>query len=84
MTYLWVSPDQLSAAANYITREWGDFGYTIEAIESPAARVTLLRVVHLDGSRFTVAVDRGGNCRHWDTYEGETQRIAEMNRASVA
>jgi len=43
-----ITPDQLCAAGGYIARTWGDYGYRIEAIESPTPRVAL-------------GVDRWGN-----------------------
>ena len=63
-----ITPDQLSAAGSYIAREWGDYGYRIEGIESPSRVVSLFYVCASDGSRFTVAVDRWSNCRHLDTH----------------
>lgn len=56
-----ISPDQMSAAASYISREWGDYGYTIEDVESPTHAVSLFHVRYLDGSRFVVAADKWGN-----------------------
>lgn len=57
-----INPDQLSAAGSYIARNWGDYGYRIEAIESPTCAVSLFHVlVTGDGGRFIVAVDRWGN-----------------------
>lgn len=63
-----VTPDQLSAAGGYISRQWGDYGYRVEEIESATARVSLFHVVASDGSRFTVLADRYGNCRDADTH----------------
>jgi len=56
-----ITPDQLCAAGGYIARTWGDYGYRIEAIESPTPRVALFHVCASDGSRFVVGVDRWGN-----------------------
>jgi hypothetical protein len=61
--YVDISPGQLSAAGSYIAREWGDYGYQIEGIESPTVAVSLFHVRALDGSRFIVAADKWGNCR---------------------
>jgi hypothetical protein len=77
-----ITPDQLGSAGSYIAREWGDYGYRIEEIESPSARVSLFHVCASDGSRFTVLVDKWGQCRHADThkfggYQG-TERLAEL------
>lgn len=56
-----MTPDQMSAAAGYIAREWGDYGYSIEDVESPTHAVSLFYVRALDGSRFVVAADKWGN-----------------------
>ena len=56
-----ITPDQLSAAGSYIAREWGDYGYSIEEIESPTHAVSLFHVRALDGARFVVAGDKWGN-----------------------
>ena len=74
-----ITPDQLSAAGSYISRTWGDYGYRIEAIESPTHRVSLFHVCALDGSRFTVLCDRWGNCRHADTHGAHGEYDAEGN-----
>lgn len=66
-----IAPDQLSAAGSYIAREWGDYGYRIEAIESPTGRVSVFRVCASDGSRFSVLADRYGNTRYLDTHNGD-------------
>jgi hypothetical protein len=64
-----ITPDQLGSAGSYIAREWGDYGYRIEDIESPTRAVSLFHVCASDGSRFTVAVDKWGNARYQDTHE---------------
>ena len=64
---LYISADQMSSAAGYLARNWGDYGYRFEKIESPTTKVSLFHVVHSDGSRFAIAVDKWGNCRHLDT-----------------
>ena len=56
-----ISPDQMSAAGSYIAREWGDYGYTIEGVESPTHAVSLFHVRAADGARFIVAADKWGN-----------------------
>jgi len=81
---LYVQPDQLSAAAGYLNREWGCYGYTIVGIESPTHVVTLFRVTHSDGSRFTIATDKWGNCRDWSDESGERDRVAAMHAQAVA
>jgi len=85
MNTLYLSADQMSAAAGYLARQWGEYGYTIEGIESPSTRVSLFRIRHSDGSRFTIATDRWGNCRDWESTEGERARVLEMHaKASVS
>ncbi len=54
-------PDALITAAGYLNREWGSYGYRVEGIDSPTSGGVRLFVRHLDGSRFTVEVDRWGN-----------------------
>ena len=56
-----VGIEQVMAAASYIQREWGDYGYRIERIESPTRAVSLFHVVASDGARFIVAADKWGN-----------------------
>ena len=63
MAYMSVTPDQMASAGGYISREWGDYGYRIEGIESPTHAVAVFRVVASDGSRFAIAADKWGNCR---------------------
>lgn len=63
-----IKPDQLASAGAYIARAWGDYGYSIEEIESPTRAVSAFHVVASDGSRFTVLADKWGNCRHVDTH----------------
>lgn len=68
---LFLSPDQMSAAASYLERNWGNSGYCIEKIESPTHRISLFRVVAGDGSRFTLVADKWGNVRDLDTHSGD-------------
>lgn len=84
-----IKADQLSAGAAYLSREWGECGYTITGVESPTAYVALLRVCASDGSRFTILADRWGNCRsvdtHHDDYCGElTAEVADMHAIATA
>jgi len=82
-----VTPDQLSSLGSYIAREWGDYGYRIEGIESPTAAVSVAHVCASDGSRFDVMGDRWGNCRAVPEGLGAAQLTAlvlEMHRAAVA
>jgi hypothetical protein len=87
MAMLFITPGQMSAAGSYISREWGDYGYEIEAIESRSVRVSVFRVVATtDGSRFSVVCDRYGNCRHLDTHssdDGLAELVAEMHAKSA-
>lgn len=89
---LMITPDQMSAAGSYISREWGDYGYSIEEIESPTHAVSLFHVVAGDGSRFIVAADRWGNCRYADSHgplapvrdEAIRSMVTEMHAAATA
>ena len=56
-----VGIEQVMAAASYIQREWGDYGYRIETVESPTHAVSLFHVRASDGARFIVAADKWGN-----------------------
>ena len=57
-----VAPDALSAAAHFVDREYGSYGYRIGIAMSSGA-VTAFEVAHFDGSRFNVLVDKWGNAR---------------------
>ncbi len=93
MTNLSITPDQLSAAGSYIAREWGDYGYRIERIESPTRAVSLFHVVASDGGRFIVAADKWGNTggpvgsHGYDSPERTaalTELVSEMHAQAVA
>jgi hypothetical protein len=87
MAYLSISPDQLASAGGFISREWGDHGYRVEAVESPTWAVSVFRVAASDGGRFSVVADRWGNCRHLDTHNGDdglAEVVREMHAAAVA
>lgn len=77
---LWITTDQMSSAAGYLTRNWGDYGYRIEKIESPTTKVSLFHVVASDGGRFAIAADKWGNCRHVDTrgHDADLPVLAEL------
>lgn len=60
---LCITPDQLCSAGGFISREWGDYGYRIEQVESPTHAVSLFHVCASDGARFVVAADKWGNCQ---------------------
>jgi hypothetical protein len=82
---IYLNPDQMSAAAGYINRQYGSYGYHVTAIESPTFAVSLFRVAcGVDSSRFTVAVDKWGNCRDCESTVGENDRIAAMHAQAVA
>ena len=63
MANMSITPDQLASAGSYISHEWGDYGYRIEAIESRTSAVAVFSVCASDGSRFAIAADRWGNCQ---------------------
>ena len=80
-----IAPDQLATMGSYVAREWGDYGYRFENIESPTSYVSVGHVVCSDGGRFFVAVDRWGNCRHADSEQGWHEIVAELDaKARVA
>jgi hypothetical protein len=82
-----ITPDQLSSAGSYIARNWGDYGYRIENIESPTRAVSVFHVVASDGSRFAVVADKWGNCRDVDTHNCPAAAVAlamDMHAAAVA
>ena len=82
MTTLSITTDQLSAAGSYIAREWGDYGYRFEGIETRTHAVSVFRVVCSDGGRFSIVADKWGNTRHLDTHnsdDGLAEIVAEMH-----
>lgn len=82
-----ITPDQMAAAGSYISRTWSGPGYRIAAVESPTYAVTVFRVVALDGSRFAVAADKWGNCRHLDTHDSDAYLpalVRDMHAQAVA
>ena len=81
--YLSITVDQLASVAGYIAREWGDYGYTIEGIESPTHAVSLFHVRHSDGSRFIVAADKWGNCQKAADSPGYVSEALEAELAGV-
>jgi hypothetical protein len=86
MTYtlpLDITPDQLAAVGGYIARQWGDYGYTIEGIESPTHAVSLFHVRYMDGSRFIVAADKWGNCQKAGDSPGYVGQELEAELAGV-
>lgn len=83
MTYMSVTCDQMSSAAGYLARTWGDYGYRFEGIESPTSAVSVFRAVcTLDGGRFSIIADKWGNVRHLDTHnsdDGLAELVREMH-----
>lgn len=82
-----VSADQMSAAAGYLRREWGDYGYRFEGIETWSHAVSVFRVSCFDGSRFSIVADKWGNTRHLDTHssdDGLDQMVASMHANAIA
>lgn len=78
---LTINPDQMHSAAGYLIRNWGDYGYSIEKIESPTRNVSVFHVVASDGSRFAIAADKWGNCKHVDTHgysEADAGPLADL------
>jgi hypothetical protein len=86
MTYMRVTADQMSSAAGYLTREWGDYGYRFEGIETRTYAVSVFRVVCSDGGRFSIVADKWGNTRHLDTHSGDeglAGLVTEMHEAAT-
>ena len=86
MAYMSVTADQMSSAAGYLTREWGDYGYRFEGIETRTHAVSVFRVVCSDGGRFSIIADKYGNTRHLDTHgsdEGLAELVLEMHANAV-
>ena len=81
---LTITPDQMSSAASYLTREMGD-GYRIDGIESPTRAVSAFHAVAPDGSRFTILTDRWGNRRIVNTHHVQgAERTAYIAPAVAA
>ena len=87
MAYMSVTADQMSSAAGYLVREWGDYGYRFEGIETRTYAVSVFRVVCSDGGRFAIIADKWGNTRHLDTHssdDGLSEVIREMHEKATA
>ena len=81
-----IAPDALASLANYVAREWGDYGYRFTGFET-YGNATAGFVTCSDGSRFTVLVDRWSNLRDVDTHSAPDawRPVAEeMHRAASA
>jgi hypothetical protein len=87
MTYMSVTADQMSSAAGYLTRNWGDYGYRFEGIETRTGAVSVFRVACFDGSRFSIVADKWGNTAHLDTHnsdDGLHELVMEMHAKATA
>ncbi len=87
MTYMSVTADQMSSAAGHLARNWGDYGYRFEGIETRTRAVTVFRVCASDGGRFAIVADKWGNCRDLDTHnsdDGLNELVTEMHANAVA
>ena len=80
MTYMSVTADQMSSAVGYLVKNWGDYGYRFEGIESPSFAVSVFRVVCSDGGRFAIVADKWGNARHLDTHADNEAALAGLVR----
>ena len=77
-----ITADQMSSAASYLIRNWGDYGYRFEGIETRTFAVSVFRIVCSDGGRFSIVADKWGNTRHLDTHSGDdglAEIVAEMH-----
>ena len=82
MAYMSVTADQMSSAASYLIRNWGDYGYRFEGIETRTFAVSVFRVVCSDGGRFSIVADKWGNTSHLDTHnsdDGLAELVAGMH-----
>jgi hypothetical protein len=71
MPYMSVTADQMSSAAGYLVKNWGDYGYRFEGIETRTHAVSVFRAVASDGGRFAIVADKWGNCQHHDTHTSD-------------
>lgn len=84
MAYMSVTCDQMSSAAGYLAREWGDYGYRFTGILSPTSAVSVFSVRHSDGSEFAIAADKWGNCAALpDDGEERAAKIRAMHANAV-
>jgi hypothetical protein len=87
MTYMSVTADQMASAAGHLTRNWGDYGYRFEGIETRTHAVSVFRVACSDGGRFSIVADKRVNCSHLDTHGGDAglaELVAEMHAKATA
>jgi hypothetical protein len=77
----------MSSAAGHLVRNWGDYGYRFEGIETCTFAVSVFRVCRSDGGRFSIVADKWGNTRHLDTHssdDGLADLVAEMHANATA
>lgn len=86
MAPLNVSCDQLCAIGGFVSREYGDYGYTVEYLRTVTGAVTVAQVRHFDGSRFIVAADKWGSVRRVDntSVAALAAEVTEMHNRAVA
>jgi hypothetical protein len=88
MTYMSVTADQMSSAAGYLVKNWGDYGYRFEGIETRTHAVSVFRVCCSDGGRFCIVADKWGNAQHLDTHAdneaGLHELVTEMHANATA
>jgi hypothetical protein len=75
-----VTADQMSSAAGHLVRNWGDYGYRFEGIETCTYAVSVFRVVCSDGGRFAIVADKWGNVAHLDTHTDNEVALADLVR----
>lgn len=56
----YASMDAAFSALSYLSREWGDYGYSV-ALSGDGSGGAVLNVTHSDGSEFDIRTDRYGN-----------------------
>ncbi len=80
MAYMSVTADQMSSAAGYLVKNWGDCGYRFEGIETRTFAVSVFRVCCSDGGRFCIVADKWGNAKHLDTHADNEAGLADLVR----
>lgn len=63
-----VTVDAMMAAAGYLSRNWGDYGYRI-GLAASVGSGGVFSCSASDGSRFWIYADRWGNCRQVESWE---------------
>jgi hypothetical protein len=69
-----VSSEAMHAAASLLSRDWGEYGYTL-GIETAGAGGGIFLCRHFDGSEFRIFADRYGNAR---LYEPNAEYLAAV------